>query len=449
MKIGVMQGHLREFDLAQVLEVVGISRQYMGVEVRRGAGLMGTIFTKSGQVVSVDVPDAEGREALSKLFQLHDGYFYVFRMETPDALPAPLGGVHGLLMEVIARRSSPNSGLLQAHEAGSAPAPAPSPEGVSGASDIGSAPPAAPVRASSLSPEPPRVGSSARPPTLPPPRRESFIPRPDPTPGGPGKVVAIASPKGGCGKTTVALNLALSLARQGRSVVLVDGDINGDVLSAIDARQRAELGLFDLLRAGTSPREALLETILPRFRILPAVGATLPEAESFTSDQSDDLRRVFDQLAQDTDIVVVDTPAGMFGITHQILAASSHVIGVLQAEVVANRSFSRFQDGIRMVPEANRPGVLGIVINMLQMRHSASLSVFQNACSELPTEWLFDTSIPRHRAFLDATQQGVPVRHMDEQAPPAVAFLFDNLAAEVVERLQLGSVERRPRRLLI
>lgn len=272
---------------------------------------------------------------------------------------------------------------------------------------------------------------------------------PERTPTTPGKIVAIASPKGGSGKTTVSLNLALSLARQGRSVVLVDGDVNGDVLSAIDARQRAEVGVFDVLLGVADVEEALLETILPRFKILPAVGAGLPRADAFLMNHSEGWRALLKSLAQDADIIIVDTPSGVFGTTHQILSASTHVIGVLQAEVVANRSFSRFQEGLRGISEEMRPEVLGVVVNMLQMRHSASLSVFQSACSDLPGDWLFDTSIPRHRAFLDATSQGVPLRHMDEQAPPAVAFLFDNLAAEVVDRLRLGAVERRPRRLLI
>lgn len=263
------------------------------------------------------------------------------------------------------------------------------------------------------------------------------------------RILAVASPKGGCGKTTIALNLALSLARQGRSVVLVDGDSNGDVLSAIDARQRAQAGVFDVVLDRAELDEALLETILPRFKILPAVGATLPPAESFLQDHSGSWQRLLDRLASTADVVVVDTPSGMFGVTRQILSGATHVLGVLQAEVVASRSFLRFKEGLRGLPEHSRPAVLGVVLNMLQMRHSASLSVFQNACGDLPAEWLFDTSIPRHRAFLDATASGVPLRHLDEQAPPAVAFLFDNLAAEVAERLALGAVERRPRRLLV
>jgi chromosome partitioning protein len=264
-----------------------------------------------------------------------------------------------------------------------------------------------------------------------------------------GRRLAIVSPKGGCGKTTIALNLSLSFARQGRSVILVDADINGDVLSSINSRQRAEIGVFDVLLGVAGVEEALLDTVLPHYKILPAVGGQLPRAELLAADHSAGWRALLLELGKRADIVVIDTPAGMYGVTHQVLQASTHVVGVLQAEVVANRSFSRFVEALRSMPDELRPEVLGIVVNMLQTKHAASLSVFQNACSDLPGDWLFDTSIPRHKAFLDATALGVPLRLLDEQSPPAVAWLFDNLAAEVSERLRLGSVEKKPQALLV
>ena len=261
--------------------------------------------------------------------------------------------------------------------------------------------------------------------------------------------MTVASPKGGCGKTTVSLNVALSLARQGRSVVLVDADINGDVLSAINARQKADAGVFDVLLGIAELDDAVLDTVLPRFKILPAVGGELPRAETFYADLTEEWRRVLNDLSQRAEIVIVDAPAGMFGVAHQVLSTCTHVVGVLQAEVVANRSFSRFMETIRSMPAERRPETLGVVINMVQTRHSASLSVFQDAFGDLPAEWLFDTSIPRHPAFLDATAEGVPLRLLDEDAPPPVAWLFDNLAAEMVARLGLEAVERRPKQLLL
>ena len=85
---------------------------------------------------------------------------------------------------------------------------------------------------------------------------------------------------------------------------------------------------------------------------------------------------------------------------------------------------------------------LGVVLNMLQTRHGVSLSVLQNACSSDVGQWLFDTTIPRHVAFLDASHEGMPLRPLDDAAPRAVGFLFDNLASEVAERLSLAATKQ-------
>jgi chromosome partitioning protein len=424
MKVGVMRGTLEEFDLAQVLQVVGIGRQYTGVEVRDDVAIRGTIFVKSGKVVRVEAEGEEGRAALRKLFRRNEGEFLVYRTESPASMPEPLGALSGLMLEATEWTRSGSFPPSETTAVGLRPEP------------MLETSKRAPLPASALRGTPPTKGSRSG-------------ARGAEETGGQGRVVAVVSPKGGCGKTTVSLNLALSLARQGRSVVLVDADVNGDVLSSIDARSRATSGAFDVLLGGDSVDSALMKTVLANFQILPAVGTRLPPAEQLSRDHSAGWRKLLNDLAARAEVVLVDTPAGMFGVTHQVLSAASHVIGVLQAEQIAARSFERFSEGLEAVPPERRPAVAGIVVNMLQMRQDASMSVFQSACQDLPVEWLFDTSIPRHAAFLDATHAGVPLRHLDDQAPPAIAWLFDNLAAEVTSRIALGSTGvGKPRSLL-
>ena len=467
MKVGIMQGSLREFDLAQVLQVVGLGRQYTGVELSLGGGRTGTIFVKSGQVVSASEGEQQGRDAFRDLFRSNEGDFFVFRQDTPPDLPEPLGTLDVLLLDALTERSNafferPSSPVNeQVTQSGvappshlSAPMPplrtpdvevAPAPEAIP--APVNGAPAASrPVNIAPASPVPPA-------PSVPPRKAApaTFGSRPPAfaAPAGDGKIVAFASPKGGSGKSTLSLNTALSLARRGHSVILVDGDVNGDVLSAIDARGRARAGALDVVSGSARIEDALMDTVLTRFKLMPAVGPKLPDLDALSVDANGRWSALLGDLANRADVVVVDTPAGMFGVTRAILRASTHVIGVLQAEVLAARSFVRFSEGLATIPEEQRPAVVGVVLNMLQTRHHASLGVFQDALADLPSAWLFDTTIPRHPAFLDATQEGVPLRQLDESAPPPVAFLFDNLAGEIAERLALRRVEAKPQRLLL
>lgn len=415
MRVGVMQGHLRDFDLASVLQVVGLGRQYTEVEVRLANGMRGTIFVKSGKVVRVEADELSGVDALAKLFGISQGDFYVFRSDTPPQLPEPVGSLQGLLMQIQER-------LDAAEQRPKTVAP----------QVAASAPPL-----------------EAAPKSSPRPLKASGAPRVTGPVSGPGRaIIAVASPKGGCGKSTIALNLALSLARRGNSVVLVDADINSDVLSALDARGKAKVGALDVVTENLPLEFALMPTALPELKIVPAVGEGLPDVDVLETDRTEQWRKLLYEVSRQAEVVIVDTPAGMFGITRQVMASCSHVIGVLQAEAIAERSFQRFQQALGQLGNG-APAVLGVVLNMLQTRHAASLSVFQKACADAVGQWIFDTTIPRHPAFLDAAHDGRPLRALDDDAPPAVAFLFDNLASEVSERLGLAQVKRKAQALLL
>ena len=108
-----------------------------------------------------------------------------------------------------------------------------------------------------------------------------------------------------------------------------------------------------------------------------------------------------------------------------------------------------FMRALELIPKGSRPEVVGVVLNMLQLRHGASVRVLSEACAHLPRGWLLDTAIPRSDAFLEATEEGLPLRLLDDRNPPAVSWLFDTLASEITERLGLEVADRKPRQLLV
>ncbi len=505
-RIAVMEGELDGIDLVEILQVVGIGRQYTGVELHKADhSVLGTLFIKSGKVVTAVAGAVRGREAFFQLFQQVSNearkFFHVFRMETPTELPEPIGALGNLLLEALDRAKSLEGAGPQKTSSGVLPRPAleavpkvsnnatdtmppqampPQPMPSQSNMAAASRPPLAPSSRrrpaavpSQRAPEPAGAPSSRRFSANDPAARQGSIPsgaREGDGPltphrsdmdgsdvlkrsGGGGQrrriVMAVASPKGGSGKTTIALNLSLSFARQERSVILVDADINGDVLSSIQARDRAEFGAFDVLLDRATPPSALLRTVLPHFRIMPAMGQSLPELSQISMDHSRAWQKLLRQLGDEAEIVIVDCPAGMFGTTRQVMTGCTHLLGVLQAELIASRSFGMFNKALESLSQLTRPEVVGIVLNMLQSRHTASVNVLQDACSGLPRGWLLDTAIPRSDAFLTATEEGLPVRLLDDRNPPAVSWLFDTLASELTDRLELEVPERKPRQLLI
>lgn len=496
-RIAVMEGELEGIDLVEILQVVGIGRQYTGIELRRpDQTLLGTMFIKAGKVVSAVTELARGREAffqiLAQVGSETRSFFHVFRTETPRDLPEPIGSLGQLLLESLSAARNPAapknpSGVVARPNFGrpedaakhksdaslraasltppssphTSPTPPSSRSRPSGATHTAvqgpggmSQPSAPPSQRSNPEAAPRQTASSISSTRIPAVSAPASV---DPALGarprtGGGRrsrvVLGVVSPKGGSGKTTIALNLALGFARQDRSVILVDADVNGDVLSAIAARQRATRGAMDVLLGKCGFEAALLRTVLPNLRLMPALGNELPETSALLGVHDKGWQELLRALSGEAEIVIVDGPAGMFGGTRQFLGSCTHVLGVLQAELIASRSFTMFERALSHIPRGERPEVVGVVLNMLQSRHSSSVRVLQEACAQLPKGWLLDTAIPRSDSFLEASEEGLPLRLLDEHNPPAVSWLFDTLASEISDRIGLPVAERKARQFL-
>ena len=374
----VVRGSLDDYDLANVLEVVSIGRQYVGVEVTGPDGARAVTYTKAGRVLAAEAKEGRGRRAFQAMFD-SDRFteFRVFRVATPAAMPTPIGTVAQLLEELHDRPTAK------------------------------------------------RVG------TIPPPSATA-------TPYPQNKhVVGIASPKGGVGKTTIALNLSFALARAGHRVALVDGDINGDILSAINARKRAKHGAYDVLFRNGELRDCTLDTTSDGLVVVPACGESPPPPEELMADLSSAWRSLFAILLRDRDIVVLDMPAGTYGASYSLLKACSEVVGVLQAESIAHRSFDMFHKTIDRIDAPFRPRVAGVVLNMLQVAEDASIEVLRDAGSDLPEDTLFEVTIPYNPLFLQASHAGLPLGLLPNL--PSVTWLFDSLAGELASRLDVDS----------
>ncbi len=124
----------------------------------------------------------------------------------------------------------------------------------------------------------------------------------------PVRVIAVASGKGGVGKTTVSVNLALALAQAGRRTVLLDADFglaNVDVMLGLQPR----LNLSHVLAGVCGLRDILLEAPFG-VRIVPASSGTQRMAELSTSEHAG-IISACSELGPDTDVLIVDLAAGI------------------------------------------------------------------------------------------------------------------------------------------
>ncbi|MEQ9497729.1 MAG: ParA family protein [Deltaproteobacteria bacterium] len=250
--------------------------------------------------------------------------------------------------------------------------------------------------------------------------------------------LCVASQKGGVGKTTVALNLAFSLARRGLRTLLVDTDPAGAIGLSLTKKLSQSPGLAEYIVHRRPLAQLAVQTKLPELQIL-TVGRVAPEdAMGFQAALADGavLKRI-EREASDRELIIVDTPSGFGGATMGAMRACRYVLCPVQAEPIAARSVLRIFDVLGSLREKGaNTEVVGILLTMLQTRQASSLGVAEDLWASLPQSLLFDTSIPRDAVFLDASANGVPVGLL-KRRPPPVAMVFDQLAAELEARMAI------------
>jgi chromosome partitioning protein len=259
--------------------------------------------------------------------------------------------------------------------------------------------------------------------------------------------LAISSLKGGVGKTTTAINLAFSLAKRGWRTLLLDADPQGSVGFSLSPASPNPSGLYDILKNGAALEDVALRTKLDTLRIVMAGKIPAGDVSRWCASLHDGalLDQFLAGLGEKFDLVVIDTPSGLHGPTEGVLRNATHVLVPQQCEPLALRSLMMTVEFLGQLPPGPHGAcsLAGVLLTMADPKSAESREIVEEIRRLLPPELVCHALMPRDPAILTASMKGMPVGLMGGDAPPHAALLFDQLAAELEERLGLAHGKSR------
>lgn len=249
-----------------------------------------------------------------------------------------------------------------------------------------------------------------------------------------GKIITIASQKGGVGKTTTTLNLGYSLSRFGNRVLLLDGDPQGGMALATNLKKRTDLGLINMLMEGRQPAEIIMHTRDSSLAVA-GVGKLEPE-DIFMLDEfakNGKLATAIKSMAAGFDYLLIDAPAGVGGLVTSLLVASDAVIPVVLCRALAIKSLPLLFNLINWVREHKNPRLVldGVLLTMLDERSNVEGELSREFRASLPDGIFFRTTIHFQDVFEKASVRSVPVGMLNEGQTAAKEYM--ELAWEVKE----------------
>ncbi|MFO0972059.1 MAG: AAA family ATPase [Phycisphaerae bacterium] len=249
--------------------------------------------------------------------------------------------------------------------------------------------------------------------------------------------IAVANQKGGCGKTTIAINLAACLAREGQRTLLIDLDPQGhcalglavpeeqientitDVLGPTDGKPAAELGRITWQIASNfdlAPCKTSLAAIERRLAGL--------------ADRHHRLRDALPGVADRYDFVLIDSPPTVGFLTQSALYAADEVLVPVDTGYFALHGLSKQLESIREIAaETGRPLKLRILGNLYDVRTKLAREILAELRKRHPGEML-STFINFNTKLKESTSLGQPITEYD---PTSIGCRdFVRLAREII-----------------
>lgn len=251
------------------------------------------------------------------------------------------------------------------------------------------------------------------------------------------QTLAVVNQKGGVGKSTTSVNLSACLGEQGKRVLIVDLDPQGNATSGFGLnKNQRELCVYNALLEGVPLSEIIEPVEVEQVFAVPATiqlaGAEIELVSALSRETK--LKSVLEPVTSEFDFIIIDCPPSLGLLTINALTAADGLIIPIQCEYYALEGLSKLLDSVRLVKTHLNPRleIFGALMTMFDMRTRLSQQVVDEVRAFFEDK-VFETLIPRTVRLSEAPSFGQPITQYDPSGRGAEAYR--NLAKEVISRV--------------
>ena len=251
------------------------------------------------------------------------------------------------------------------------------------------------------------------------------------------KILSFTNQKGGVGKTTSAVNVALSLAVSEVKTLLIDLDPQSNATTGLsDLIDNLNGNIYDIMLRGSSVKNAITNTTFPHLDLVGStnelVGAEIELVNVMAREYQ--LKKFLKTIKNKYDIIIIDCPPSLGLLTVNALTASDSLVIPIQCEYYALEGLGQLLNTVRLVQQHLNKGleIVGILMTMYDGRLNLSKQVV-NEVNSFFKDKLFKTYIHRNVRLSEAPSFGKPALLYDANSKGAQNYM--NLTEEILQRV--------------
>ena len=262
------------------------------------------------------------------------------------------------------------------------------------------------------------------------------------------KIISIINQKGGVGKTTTVINLASALSQQGKKILVIDLDPQGNATTGLGLSntEQSDQTIYGILNGTMSIPNVIKKTNFQNLDLISS-NVDLSGLEVETAGDNDrafilksklasylnDSRRLYDY-------VLIDCPPSLSLLTVMALVSSNSLLVPLQTEFFALEGLTQLMKTIERIKVSLNPELKmrGILLTMYDKRNKLSSQVEKEA-RDYFSEKVYSTVIPRNVRLSEAPSHGMPVLIYDKTCPGSKSY-FSFTDEFINQESTLGSV---------